>query len=189
MNTPAHLIIGAAAFGKPGQVAVTTGALLGALMPDISLYVMASWSLYVTGVPASVVFGEYYFSDTWQRIFAVDNSFVLWAIALGYFVWARRPALIAFAASGLLHLALDFPLHAQDARMQFWPLSEYVFNSPLSYWNPRFYSNIVAPLEVALAMLLSVFMLWRFKSLRARAMIIVLATSELLTNQSFGVLH
>ncbi|WP_328795072.1 hypothetical protein [Jannaschia marina] len=41
MNTPAHLIIGLAAFGKPGRPRVTAAALCGALLPDLSLYLMA----------------------------------------------------------------------------------------------------------------------------------------------------
>lgn len=41
MNTPAHLIIGLAAFGKPGAPRVTAAALAGAMIPDLSLYLLA----------------------------------------------------------------------------------------------------------------------------------------------------
>ena len=49
MNTPAHLIFAAAAFAKPDVPSRSWAALLGALAPDLSLYVMSIWSLYVMG--------------------------------------------------------------------------------------------------------------------------------------------
>jgi hypothetical protein len=83
MNTPAHLIMGVAAFGKPGRRRITAGALFGALAPDVSLYVMVSWSIWVLGIEPRVVFGQYYYSGAWQQVFAVDNSFILWGLAWG----------------------------------------------------------------------------------------------------------
>ena len=38
MNTPAHLLFGVAAFGKPDRRGVTAAALGGSLIPDLSLY-------------------------------------------------------------------------------------------------------------------------------------------------------
>ena len=186
MNTPAHLIMGAAAFGKPGHRRVTIAAVAGAMAPDISLYAMVSWSIYVLGVEPRVVFGQYYFSSAWQQVFAIDNSFVLWGLALGLALWSRKPALIAFAGAGLLHLVFDFPLHNDDARMHFWPISDWVFASPISYWDPRFHANIIGPLELAIAMVLSAFMLGRYKTLRARALIVVLAGTEIMATGFFG---
>ncbi len=57
MNTPAHLILGAAVFGKPGKRFMTASAVLGALAPDVSLYVMAGRSLIVAGIEPSIVSG------------------------------------------------------------------------------------------------------------------------------------
>ena len=186
MNTPAHLIMGAAAFGKPGHRRVTIAAVAGAMAPDISLYAMVSWSIYVLGVEPRVVFGEYYYSSAWQQVFAIDNSFILWGLALGLAVWSRRPALIAFAGAAFLHLTFDFPVHNDDARMQFWPISDWVFASPISYWDPRFHAAIVGPLELGIAMVLSAFMLVRYKTLRARVLIIVLAGTEIVATGFFG---
>ena len=81
MNTPAHLIFGAAAFARPDAWKVTTAALFGALLPDLSLYVLCIWHLFILGMSPEVVFGKLYFSDGWVRIFRADNSFVLWGIA------------------------------------------------------------------------------------------------------------
>ena len=134
MNTPAHLLIGAAAFGEKDRRGTTTAAMLGAFAPDLSLYLMVFVSLRVLGIPANTVFDELYYSDTWQQVFAIDNSFVLWGIALLLALWRRSAIWIAFTAAGILHLALDFPLHTHDARMHFWPLTDWKFESPVSYW-------------------------------------------------------
>lgn len=107
MNTPAHLIFGAAAFGKPGRPDVTAAAVFGALLPDLSLYLMVSWAMFVRGIDARVIFDELYFSEAWQAVFAVDNSMPIWGIALALGLWRRWPVLTAFAGAGLLHLVFD----------------------------------------------------------------------------------
>lgn len=173
MNTPAHLIIGAAVFARPDARLITAAALLGALAPDLSLYLLVAWELLVVGTEPRVVFGEYYFSDAWQAIFAVDNSLILWGALLGVAVWLKRHWLVAFAGSGFLHLLADFPLHHDDARRHFWPLSDWVFESPLSYWDSRHYGNIIGPLEIALTVILLLILWRRFTGLWPRIVIIL----------------
>ncbi len=160
MNTPAHLIFGAAAFGRPGKPWVTGAALLGALAPDLSLYLMAGWQLVVLGTDPNIVFRVMYYSDSWQAIFAVDNSVFVWGALLGFALWVRSPVAIAFAGAGLLHLALDFPLHNDDARMHFWPVTDWKFISPVSYWDPRHYGGIVGTIEMVLSVA-CLALLWR----------------------------
>lgn len=160
MNTPAHLLIGAAVFGRGQGRRVMAAALLGALAPDASLYVMALWALHVQGIPPHVVFDELYFSPAWQSVFAIDNSFVLWGLLMVVALIRRSPVLIAFAGAALLHLATDFVLHAGDGRPQFWPLTNWVFDSPVSYWDSAHHALWVAPV-VALACCLAFWSLWR----------------------------
>lgn len=160
MNTPAHLIFGAAAFAKPGQARVTCAALFGALLPDLSLYLMAGWQLVVLGTDPRIVFDVMYFSPSWQAIFAIDNSFPIWGAVLGFALWCKSPVLTAFAGAGLLHLGLDFPLHNDDARAHFWPVSDWKFISPVSYWNRDHYGGIVGPIEM-LASVACLIVLWR----------------------------
>ena len=105
MNTPAHLIFGLTAFGKAGRPAVTGAALAGALIPDLSLYLMAGWHLQVLGTSPEVVFGQLYFSDAWQSIFRIDNSMILWGIALVMGIMWRSPVMCALCGAGLLGLA------------------------------------------------------------------------------------
>ncbi|MEO1139951.1 MAG: cobalamin biosynthesis protein CobQ [Pseudomonadota bacterium] len=179
MNTPAHVIFATAAFARPYDRRRTLAAITGALAPDLSLYVMASVSLFILGMDPNHVFGTLYFSDAWQQVFKIDNSFFVWA---GAFVlaWGMRAKNgMVFAASGLLHLALDFPLHHDDGRPHFWPISDWVFQSPISYWDRAHHAGIVGPVEMALSAFFCLMLALRFTSLRSRLLIGALAVVQL----------
>ena len=179
MNTPAHLVVGMAAFGRPGRPIVILAALVGALLPDLSLYVLSGWHLLVLGTSAETVFRELYYSDAWQAVFAVDNSIPLWALALVVGLAFGWTWLTAGAGAGLLHLATDFFLHHDDARRHLWPLSDWVFVSPVSYWDGAHYGDIVGPLETLLVLVLCA---WTWTRLRApgwRVLIVLLGLAQL----------
>ena len=180
MNTPAHLIFGVAAFGRPERSGTTAAALGGALLPDLSLYLMAGASIALLGVPPATVFREYYYSDAWQTVFAIDNSVLLWAAGMAAALWLRSGLGVAFAGAGLLHLALDFTLHHDDARRHFWPLSDWVFQSPVSYWDHRHYGGIAGSVEIAATLVLVAVLVRRHRSLAWRAMFVALAVLETL---------
>lgn len=162
MNTPAHLLIGAAVFGKNGDRRLIWAALVGALLPDLSLYLLAGVSLQVLNIPARIVFDELYFSDLWQSIFAVDNSFIVWATFLGLALWRRIDWAIVLTGAALLHLALDFPLHHDDGRPHFWPLTTWIFESPYSYWDRGHGAAWIAPVGAAMATVAAI-VVWRRK--------------------------
>ena len=179
MNTPAHLLFGAAAFGRAGRPRVTVAALIGSFVPDLSLYLMVGVSIWGLRIEPRVVFGEYYYSTAWQAVFAVDNSLVLWGIGLALAIWARSAVWIAFTGAAMLHLGMDFLLHNSDARRHFWPITDWVFQSPVSYWDRRHYGDIVGPVEVTASLVLAALLLYRLKSLGMRATIVVIALAEL----------
>ncbi|MEM9969028.1 MAG: cobalamin biosynthesis protein CobQ [Pseudomonadota bacterium] len=160
MNTPAHLLLGAAVMARRGPRLLIWLAFLGAFAPDASLYVMAGVALFVLRIAPEVVFNELYFSDAWQTVFAIDNSVFVW-FALLLLAWWRGAAWgIAFTGAALLHLLFDFPLHHDDGRPHFWPVSSWVFESPISYWDVQRGAVWIAPLEVLLS-LVSAISLWR----------------------------
>lgn len=179
MNTPAHLIFAAAAFARPYDRKRTVAALAGALAPDLSLYVMSITALYVLGLSPHYVFDTLYFSDAWQTVFAADNSFVIWGAAFALAWWFGAQNAMVFAASGLMHLALDFPLHHDDGRPHFWPVSDWVFQSPISYWDQAHHAGIVGPIEMAVSLILCLVLMRRFTSLRSRVLIGGLAAVQL----------
>ena len=182
MNTPVHLIIGAAAFGKPGARIVTWAALAGSLLPDMSLFLMAGVSLFLLDIPAREVFGELYFSDAWQQVFAIDNSIVLWGIACGLAIWRKIPWLIALCSAVLLHLVADFLLHNSDARMQLWPLTDWKFFSPVSYWESARGGNIVGVVELIATAVLGVYLLRVLRDLWLRIAIGTLVIVQFATS-------
>ncbi|MEM9786988.1 MAG: cobalamin biosynthesis protein CobQ [Pseudomonadota bacterium] len=178
MNTPAHLIFGLTVFGKANAPKVNAAALAGAIIPDLSLYLLAFWHLQMLGTPAEVVFGQLYFSDAWQSIFRIDNSMVLWGIALVMGIMWRSPVMIAFCGAAMLHLGLDFLLHNDDGRAHFWPITNWIFQSPVSYWDGDHYGNIVGPLEVLLSLICCGVLWRRFVGTGMRVLIVALAIAE-----------
>ena len=167
MNTPAHLLIGAAVVmatrGRRPDAApqrLVWAAFIGSLLPDASLYILAGGALFLFDIPPQTVFNDLYFSAAWQQVFAIDNSFVLWGGLLGLALWWQKNWAIALTLGALLHLALDFPLHHDDGRPHFWPISNWVFESPFSYWDRRQGANWIAPVEAAACIAAAVF-LWR----------------------------
>ena len=188
MNTPAHAIFGAAVFGRAGDFRVTTAAIAGGLVPDLPLMTMVGWSLWVRGVSPEMVFGTYYFSEDWQAVFSIDHGFFIWGAALLLAILLRRPVLLAFAGSGFLHALVDFFVHHDDARAQFWPLTSWKFQSPISYWDRAHYGQYVGPLEIVISLGLCV-LLWRqFHRMPARALIVLAAVAETAPSIMFGLM-
>lgn len=188
MNTPAHLIFAAAAFARPDRRAVNLAALAGGLLPDVPLFLMVGWALYLQGIAPQVVFDQMYFSDRWQAVFAIDHSLPLWSLALILGLALRSAAGIAVAGSGLLHAAIDFCVHHDDARRQLWPLSDWVFHSPVSYWDPQHYGLVAAPVEFLTCLALSVILWRRFRSTAARVLIAMGMVAELAPAVMFALM-
>ena len=143
---------------------------------------MVAVSIYGMGIPARTVFREYYYSDAWQQVFAIDNSFVLWGALLGLALWRGWRLVAIFAAAALLHLLLDFPLHTHDARMHFWPVSDWVFHSPFSYWDSRAHANVIGPVELALSVTLSIVLFLRYRTWGIRALLAALLMAEVFSS-------
>ena len=185
MNTPAHLLIGAALFSKRDNTRLVSGALLGGLLPDISLYVMAGVSILFLGITPDVVFNDLYFSDAWQLVFKVDNSIPLWAMALVVAYYFKSPFFIALTSAALLHVASDFALHNDDARVHFWPLSAWRFESPLSYWDSNHHAGIVAPVEGAITALALIYLITGKLKSSFKVGLVILFLAELFVLRSW----
>lgn len=189
MNTPSHMLLGAAVFARPMAPTVLVAALLGGLAPDVPMFVMVFWSTRLLGIPEHEVFGQLYFSDVWQATFAIDHGFFVWGSLFGLAVWRGSILLRAFAGSGVLHAFADFLTHHDDARRQFWPLTDWEFRSPISYWDTRFYGSIFTLFEFGLVLVLTCFLLWRLRSPLERILVLAVAAPVILSVLLTGTFH
>ena len=189
MNTPSHMLIGAAVFARPIAPMLLAAALLGGLVPDVPMFVMVLWSTRLLGIPEHEVFGQLYFSESWQAVFAIDHGFLVWGGLFGLAVWRGLVPLRVFAGSGLLHALADFLTHNDDARRQFWPLSGWVFRSPVSYWDARYYGSIFTVFEFGLVLVLTGFLLWRLRRPWERVVVLAVATPFVLPVLLTGGFH
>ncbi len=185
MNTPAHLLIGAALFGKRDNIRLLGGALLGGLLPDVSLYLLAGFSIFILNISPNVVFGELYFSDTWQTIFSIDNSFFVWGILLAIAIKSQSKFFIALTTSAVLHVVSDFALHHDDARAHLWPLSDWRFESPISYWDSNHHAFYVIPVEGILCAIATVYLLAGKLHIAVKVGLVLLFMAELFTLSSW----
>jgi hypothetical protein len=172
MNTQTHIIMGAALFGGTVPKRAWAGAL-GGIMPDIPMLAIVAF-LKLNGVSDMLIFGALYWQPWWQITNAIAHNFFLWsALAAFTFLMKSRAVLgrldrwsiaLAFSASGLLHTIIDFLVHREDAHMQFWPLTNWKFVSPVSYWDRAHYGQYVMVFEILLGLALAALLLVRFRN-------------------------
>ncbi len=183
------MLIGAAVFSRPLVPASLIAAFVGGLAPDLPMLGMVLWSTRITGVPEHEVFGKLYFSADWQAVFAVDHSLFLWSILLAAALWSGSIVLRSFFGSGLLHALVDFLTHHDDARQQLWPLSDWVFRSPVSYWDSRYYGDVFGIFELGLVITLTIYLFWRMQFWWQRAMVLAVSAILVLPFVLTGSLH
>jgi membrane-bound metal-dependent hydrolase YbcI (DUF457 family) len=164
MNTQTHIIICAALFGRPMPKLAWAG-VVGGLVPDLPMYAIIV-GLRLSGHSLSEIFGQLYWEHWWQVANAIGHNFWMWGIVLASGLFAARRGLqvgrvaAALGGSALLHSAIDFLCHRNDGHMHFWPVSEWRFRSPVSYWDPAHFGIPFSLFEAALGALL-VALLWR----------------------------
>ncbi len=160
MMTQTHMLLAAAIYTRPGDRLQSSMAIFGGFFPDMALTVLFVIAR-LRGVSAEEIFGTLFWSESWSLIMAPGNSFVIFVPLALSGLWLYRQGgkfarlgwlMSVFGISALLHLVTDFFLHVDDARAQFWPVSDWIFRSPVSYWDSRYYGSWVQPMEFLLAM-------------------------------------
>ncbi len=184
MNTTTHILFAEAVFRRKTIGRSGWAAAAGGLLPDAFIGVFLV-SAAVQDVSRDDLWDVEYFKEPWATIGAISNSFFLWGIlAIGALVGivagtsdpvkAKSKIVAVFAASGLSHVVFDFLTHADDAHQHLWPISDWRFFSPVSYWDPAHNSHWVMPLE-GILILACVVVLWR--QISSTAMRVVLGLS------------
>ena len=193
MMTQTHILVGLALFGRPKETARNAMAVAGGIVPDAAIFVMYGIEK-LKGTNESKIWRDVYFSPFWQDVVAWGNSIPLYLILLGI-AWVLivkgiltpGKLLAVFAGSCLAHMALDFPVHVEDAHRHLFPLSNFRFRSPVSYWDPKHFGVQMAAFESVLGIGLSIFLMRKFKSLIARIGIGVLLLGYLAVPAYFAI--
>ena len=183
MNSQTHLLLASAILGRGSkEPARMAPVLVGATLPDLSIFVLFGVA-QLQGISSAELWGEVYWQEPWQTLSAISNSFPLFLLLFlaGLLLSRTAPlagnALRLVALAALLHLAADFPLHADDAHRHFWPLTDWRFFSPVSYWDPRHFGLIVSALEAVLGLAL-VTLHWRwYTNFPTRALLVLAGLS------------
>ena len=181
MMTQTHHLVGAGLLARPNEWVRNTGVIVGSLLPDAAIFALFGWSK-LAGVPERRVWDELYWQEPWRTGVAAQNSLFLYGGLLvvgAAILWAARPLfriglfLLFLALAALTHIALDFPVHHADAHRHFWPLSDWVFRSPVSYWDPVHHGRVFMVVEGVVAVVLAVWLFRRFHDWWVRALLLL----------------
>lgn len=152
MKTPSHAILNLALLGKPHLPQANLPIVLGAILPDIPIFIFYFWAKLVLQLPETQIWSEAYYQPFWQNIIALFHSIPLAAIG-GLFAYYRGWQIgQIFFLSLVLHSLLDLPVHNDDAHRHFFPFSNYRFISPLSYWDSKHHGDLVSFIETLLVL-------------------------------------
>ena len=166
VNTPSHFLIGAAVARYSKQSLVTSAFLWGSLAPDIPLYLLSvgGWFYYryarelSAAETMNLMFEEHFFHDPiWIALHNCLHSPLILAIAIAV-LWPFRHAVGSLQRWGLhfflassIHTALDIPTHVYDGPLLLFPLNwSWRFESPISYWDSRYFGREFAVFELVL---------------------------------------
>lgn len=156
MNTPSHAIINLAIVTNLPLTQANLAVVVGAILPDLPIFIFYFWAKFVLKQPEAKIWTESYWQPQMQTWVALLHSIPLAsfaAIISHYFGW---PILELIFISMVLHSLGDLPVHHDDAHRHFFPLHDYRFISPISYWDPNRYGRVVALIEIILVGLATV---------------------------------
>lgn len=199
MNTQTHVLMGAVLFGRKVPRAAWAAAL-GGFVPDLPMLSIVAY-LRMSGHTFEEIFGTLYWSPWWQIANAIGHNFILWVAVIlvslllvdksegGAAAWARLA--MPFAAAALVHSGADFLLHREDAHMHFWPLSQWRFVSPVSYWDRNHYGGPFSLFESALGIIMALYLFirWRRWPLRVALVLCIALYAAIPAMFIFGMAH
>lgn len=190
MNTPTHIIVSYVLLRSSTRKKLDHfWIIMGAVLPDLMIFVLFFYAL-LFGIPMREVWDVLYFTDFWQDLIDCFNSVPITAFFIGIAAALKWRGGVLLGMSVLIHIFGDVFLHNDDAHRHFFPLSEYKFISPVSYWDPNHLGWLGATIEyVVLAVAL--YFLWpHLKSLYTKGFIVlyilVIASSQFLAPMMFN---
>jgi membrane-bound metal-dependent hydrolase YbcI (DUF457 family) len=137
-----------ARYGFEASSAATTASMVGAVLPDLPAYVATAyyWNS-PDSIPGKDLLGAIYLTGPFGRTGVLFHSAVLAGLLLApYWLlelwkWDRHKISLWFLIGWAGHTLVDFLTHSNDARPLFWPISDWKWASPISYYNPLHYGR------------------------------------------------
>ncbi len=147
MNTPAHAVVNLLILGRKYHPGTAAPIVIGSILPDLPMIYFYVYQKALRGAPEPVIWRGLYYDERWQAFFDVFNSIPIVLVGLVIAWWAGAVRWRAFSAGMGLHVLVDLPLHQTDAHWHFFPYFGWRFYSPVSYWDPDYYGEIVSACE------------------------------------------
>ena len=168
MNTPAHILVSIATLTRRRSENVDGEktpsylwpATIGAILPDAPMFAFYAIEKLIVGSTEREIWSTRYFMPAWQDFFDVFNSVPICLVLMLIALAMRRTWWVILFASMLLHFACDLPLHHDDGHRHFWPLLDWRYASPVSYWDPSHHGIWAAAGEFVLSVVCFV-IAWR----------------------------
>lgn len=168
MNTPAHIVLNMICLGRQDTTGILAPVIIGAILPDAPMFVFYFVERVIKGTPESSIWRDAYYQTGWQNFIDCFNSIPLIMGGAIIALWLSSKMGLVLLASMALHVLGDLPLHHYDAHRHFFPLSNWRFHSPISYWDPAFHGDLVTRLEILMVIVSCVVLLLMYQSVPAR---------------------
>ena len=165
MNTPAHAVVNLLLLSQRPSHRKTAAIVSGALIPDLVIILFYAWHSLL-GTAENQIWSVEYYRPHWQTWIDSFNSIPLIVLAMLLCWKTGRNWWLVLLASMLLHAIGDLPLHHHDAHRHFFPLLDWRFASPVSYWDPAFHGNWAGLIEAVCVLAASIYLYFRHPVLR-----------------------
>jgi len=178
MNTQSHAILNLFLLRKIFKEKINkvkninTIIVFGSILPDIPMFFFFFWYTFVVPTAQQTIWRTLYFTEGWQTLFNLFNSIPIFLIIAGLAYYFSKTRLFIFALANLLHFVEDFFVHQEDAHAHFFPLSNYKFSSPISYWNSSGYGAYFSMIETIVILVLSIYLFKQIKTWWGKALLI-----------------
>lgn len=186
MQTHGHYVLNLALLGKTIAPKHNIAITLGAILPDIPIFIFYLISKYMYNMPEAKIWGQAYYEPIWQNIIATSHSIPIALIGFVIFWRLDWKWGAILCVSMVFHCLLDLPVHHDDAHRHFYPLSDYRFYSPFSYWDVNHHAKIVAGIEAALVLIASPIVMSLLKTPYTKGILILINVTYFVTY--FGML-
>lgn len=177
MNTPAHVVLNLLCVQAIAPAPMLTPVVTGAILPDAPIFLFYFVEKVLRRTPEAVIWREAYYQPHWQNFIDLFNSLPLMGVGLLLALHFRSTAGLLLVGSMMLHVAGDLPLHHDDAHRHFFPLSDWRFHSPVSYWDPRHHGAIASLFEIAAVIISCAVLFYSYDSLSGKLTIGLVGTS------------